>query len=107
MSSLIAYDIYREYFNPEASGKQILWVSRIVIVCFGIFMGLFSIALNAMGLNLGWVYLFMGKLALTRMLSRSLCSHLRTCAGVVIGSAVIPLWNMMTWSKGESGLPVA
>lgn len=74
VSSLIAYDIYREYFNPEATGKQILWVSRIVIVCFGIFMGLFSIALNAMGLNLGWVYLFMG---------------------VVIGSAVIPLWNMM------------
>ena len=33
-----------------------------------------------MGLNLGWVYLFMG---------------------VVIGSAVIPLWNMMTWSKAS------
>ena len=33
-----------------------------------------------MGLNLGWVYLFMG---------------------VVIGSAVIPLWNLMTWSKAS------
>ena len=33
-----------------------------------------------MGLNLGWVYLFMG---------------------VVIGSAVIPLWNMMTWDKAS------
>ena len=44
VSSLIAYDIYREYFNPEATGKQILWVSRIVIVCFGIFMGLFSVS---------------------------------------------------------------
>jgi len=80
VSSLIAYDIYREYFNPDATGKQILFVSRVVIVCFGIFMGLFSIALNAMGLNLGWVYLFMG---------------------VVIGSAVIPLWNMMTWDKAS------
>ena len=80
VSSLIAYDIYREYFNPEATGKQILLISRIVIVCFGVFMGLFSIALNAMGLNLGWVYLFMG---------------------VVIGSAVIPLWNMMTWDKAS------
>jgi SSS family transporter len=80
VSSLIAYDIYREYFNPDATGKQILWVSRVVIVCFGIFMGLFSIALNAMGLNLGWVYLFMG---------------------ICIGSAVIPLWNMMTWDKAS------
>ena len=61
VSSLIAYVIYREYFNPEATGKQILWVSRVVIVCFGIFMGLFSILLNVMGLNLGWVYLFMGE----------------------------------------------
>ncbi|KAL7538121.1 hypothetical protein ACHAXR_008300 [Thalassiosira sp. AJA248-18] len=80
VSSLVAYDVYREYINPEATGKQILFISRVVIVCFGIFMGLFSIALNAMGLNLGWVYLFMG---------------------VMIGSAVIPLWNMMTWDKAS------
>ena len=44
VSSLIAYDIYREYFNPDATGKQILFVSRVVIVCFGIFMGLFSVS---------------------------------------------------------------
>merc|ERR1719253_468645 len=80
VSSLIAYDIYREYFNPEAIGKQILMVSRIVIVAFGIFMGLFSILLKVIGLNLGWVYLFMG---------------------ICIGSAVIPLWNMMTWDKAS------
>jgi len=80
VSSLVAYDIYREYINPEATGKQILFVSRIVIVVFGLLMGILSIVLNEMGLNLGWVYLFMG---------------------VVIGSAVIPLWNMMTWKKAS------
>merc|ERR1712045_949839 len=56
------------------------FVSRVVVVVFGLFMGAFSIALFELGLNLGWVYLFMG---------------------VVIGSAVIPLWNMMTWSKAS------
>jgi SSS family transporter len=80
VSSLVAYDVYREYINPDATGKQILFVSRVVIVCFGVFMGLFSIVLNVIGLNLGWVYLFMG---------------------IVIGSAVIPLWNMMTWDKAS------
>ena len=80
VSSLVAYDIYREYINPEATGDQILKVSRIVIVAFGLFMGMFSIVLFEIGLNLGWVYLFMG---------------------VVIGSAVIPLWNMMTWKKAS------
>jgi SSS family transporter len=80
VSSLVAYDIYRPYINPEADGNQILFVSRIVIVGFGLFMGAFSIILDILGLNLGWVYLFMG---------------------VVIGSAVIPLWNLMTWKKAS------
>ena len=80
VSSLVAYDIYREYFNPDATGEQILKCSRIVIVCFGLFMGAFSILLAEIGLNLGWVYLFMG---------------------IVIGSAVIPLWNLMTWDKAS------
>ena len=80
VSSLVAYDIYRQYMNPEATGDQILFVSRVVIVAFGLIMGCFSIILFEIGLNLGWVYLFMG---------------------VVIGSAVVPLWNMMTWKKAS------
>lgn len=44
VSSLVAYDIYREYINPEATGKQILWVSRVVILVFGVFMGLFAVS---------------------------------------------------------------
>jgi len=81
VSSLISYDIYRQYFNPEATGDDILKISRYVIVGFGLFMGAFSIALFEIGLNLGWVYLFMG---------------------VVIGSAVMPLWFMMTWDKASA-----
>jgi SSS family transporter len=80
VSSLVAYDIYRQYINPEATGDQILFVSRVVIVVFGLFMGCFAILLFEIGLSLGWVYLFMG---------------------VVIGSAVVPLWNMMTWKKAS------
>lgn len=80
VSSLVAYDIYREYINPEADGAKILFVSRVVIVVFGLFMGALSIFLDFLGLNLGWVYLFMG---------------------VVIGSAVVPLWNLMTWEKAS------
>lgn len=80
VSSLVSYDIYREYMNPEATGAQILLVSRVVIVVYGLLMGVLAILLDAIGLNLGWVYLFMG---------------------VVIGSAVIPLWNLMTWNKAS------
>ena len=80
VSSLVAYDIYREYINPDATGDQILRISRYVVVGFGLFSGCFSIALYEIGLNLGWVYLFMG---------------------IVIGSAVFPLWFLMTWSKAS------
>ncbi len=80
VSSLVAYDIYRQYINPQATGDQILFVARVVIVLFGLFMGAFAILLSEIGLDLGWVYLFMG---------------------IVIGSAVFPLWNMMTWKKAS------
>lgn len=80
VSSLCAYDIYREYYNPEATGDQILKVSRIVVVVFCLGMGGLAILLFWIGLNLGWVYLFMG---------------------IIIGSAVAPLWNMMTWERAS------
>jgi urea-proton symporter len=81
VSSLVAYDIYREYINPEATGDDILRVSRYVIVLFGIFMGCFSILLAEIGLNLGWVYLFMGVMIGTySSLCCSVCLH-----GIEIG----------------------
>mmetsp|Transcript_37205 Transcript_37205/g.75479 ORF Transcript_37205/g.75479 Transcript_37205/m.75479 type:complete len:605 (+) Transcript_37205:286-2100(+) len=81
VSSLVSYDIYREYINPEATGKEILALSQKVICAFCIAMGFLSCVLFWIGLGLGWVYLFMG---------------------IIIGSAVIPLWNMMMW-KDASG----
>jgi len=81
VSSLVAYDIYKTYVNPNASGTQILRISKIVIVVFGGGMGGLSIILHAIGLNLGWVYLFMG---------------------ICIGSAVIPLWNLLMWNKANA-----
>jgi SSS family transporter len=81
VSSLVAYDIYRTYINPQATGKQILMVSRVVILVFGLSMGGLSCILNQIeGINLGWVYNFMG---------------------IVIGSAVVPLWYCLTWDKAS------
>merc|ERR1712118_620342 len=65
----------------DATGKQILMVSKVVIVVFGGGMGALSVILHAIGLNLGWVYLFMG---------------------ICIGSAVIPLWNLLMWDKANA-----
>lgn len=81
VSSLCTYDIYRTYINPDATGKQILKVSRGVVLGFGCFMGVLAVILNKAGVSLGWMYLAMG---------------------VIIGSAVIPIAFMLLWRKANA-----
>jgi SSS family transporter len=86
VSSLITYDVYRTYKNPNATGKQLLKVSRAAIIGFGLGMGGLAVILLAMGLSLGFVYLAMG---------------------VLIGSAVIPIALTITWKKTDKHAAVA
>jgi len=78
VSSIITYDIYRTYKNPKATGKQLLKVSRISIIGFGLGMGGLAVILLHMGLSLGFVYLAMG---------------------IIIGSAVIPIALTILWRR--------
>ena len=78
VSSIITYDIYRTYKNPNATGKQLVKVSRITIVGFGLGMGGLAIFLLGLGLSLGFVYLAMG---------------------ILIGSAVIPIALTILWKR--------
>ena len=78
VSSLITYDIYRTYKNPNATGKQLVKVSRVTIVAFGLGMGGLAVMLLAMGLSLGFVYLAMG---------------------IIIGAAVIPIALTILWRR--------
>jgi len=70
--------VYRTYINPKATGKQLVFVSRAIVLVFGILSGVLAIALMKIGLSLGWVYLFMG---------------------ICIGSAVIPIAFSITWKN--------
>eukprot|EP00951_Prasinocladus_malaysianus_P037694 scaffold406859_cov37-Prasinocladus_malaysianus.AAC.1 len=60
VASLVSYDVYRQYINPKAEGRQIMLVSRIVVVTYGVLSGALAVGLLALGLSLGWVYLAMG-----------------------------------------------
>ncbi|KAK8963296.1 Urea-proton symporter DUR3 [Platanthera guangdongensis] len=81
VSSLCTYDVYRTYINPEATGKQILKVSRGAVLIFGCFMGSLAVILNKAGVSLSWMYLAMG---------------------ILIGSAVFPIALMLLWSKANA-----
>lgn len=85
VASLWTYDIYMELrskalsrMNSDEQDLHLKVVSRIFICCFGIFMGVLAMILQAIGLSLGYVYLLMG---------------------VLIGSAVAPSFAIVVWNK--------
>lgn len=86
VSSLVAFDVYRTYINPLASGTSIVKVSRWTIFFFGILMGPVAVALNHLGIALGWLYLFMG---------------------VLIGAAVFPIVFSISWLGCSSVAAIA
>ncbi len=81
VSSLLTYDVYRTYFHPQASSDEILKVSRLCVVGFGLAMGGLAALLQVAGLELGYVYLLMG---------------------VLVGSAVFPISTCLLWKKASA-----
>ena len=80
-SSLITYDIYRTYANPASSGRQLIKISRISILGFGLGMGILASFLYHIGASLEFLYLAMG---------------------ILIGSAVVPISLAVAWKKTNS-----
>lgn len=62
VSSIISFDIYRQYFNREASDAQVIRWSHIGVVAFGAFSAAFSTALYYGNVDLGWTLYMLGVL---------------------------------------------
>jgi SSS family transporter len=77
-SSLFTFDIYRTYFKPSASGRQLMRISKYSVLAFGFGIGVLSLSLFHIGLNLQYIYLSMG---------------------ILIGSAVGPISLSLIWKK--------
>lgn len=43
VSSIFTYDIYQTYFEPNAAGKKLIYMSHSMVVGFGLFMASFSV----------------------------------------------------------------
>jgi urea-proton symporter len=78
VSSLITYDVYRTYIKPWSTGRELMEVSRITIIGFGLGMGLLSSFLLQLGASLQYIYLAMG---------------------ILIGPAVVPIALTVSWKK--------
>ncbi|KAJ6442495.1 acetamidase [Purpureocillium lavendulum] len=62
VSSIISFDIYRQYFNRQASDRDAIRWSHIGVVAFGIFSAAFSTALYYGKVDLGWTLYMLGVL---------------------------------------------
>ena len=78
VSSLVTYDIYRTYIKPWSTGRELMRISRITIIGFGLGMGLLSSLLLQLGASLQYIYLAMG---------------------ILIGPAVVPIALTVSWKK--------
>ncbi|TFK24002.1 urea transporter [Coprinopsis marcescibilis] len=80
VSTIITYDVYKTYFNPNATEEQILRVGHIGVVAYAVVCGVAATIFFYIGISLGWLYTFMG---------------------VALGSAVVPIALSITWSKAN------
>lgn len=80
VSSILTFDIYKTYIKPAATPDQLITISRLMICVFGLTMALFACIWNAIGIDLGWLFLVMG---------------------LLIGGAVFPAAFSITW-KGQT-----
>jgi hypothetical protein len=80
VSSILTYDVYKTYINPQASGKKLIWISYAGVFFFALALAAFSTGLYYVGISMGYLYLMMG---------------------VIISAAVLPATLTLLWS-GQS-----
>ncbi|KAF5253647.1 hypothetical protein FANTH_1337 [Fusarium anthophilum] len=61
VSSILTFDIYRVYFNQEASNKQVIRWGHIGVVFFGVAAAAFTAMFHYIGIDMGWTLYMLGK----------------------------------------------
>ncbi|EPQ58324.1 solute symporter family transporter [Gloeophyllum trabeum ATCC 11539] len=77
-SSILTFDVYKLHIRPDAPPATMIQVSHIMIVVFAFVMATMASVWQAIGIDLGWLFLFMG---------------------VIIGGAVVPVALTICWKK--------
>jgi len=106
VSSLLTYDVYRAYFNPSATGEEIIRMSHITTVAFGIFMGVLASVLNNFGITLGYLYLLMGIIVAPAVIpiALTLTWSKQNATGAILGAVLAFFFGLTTWLSTAKGL---
>lgn len=74
VSSLLTFDVYQRYIKPSATPTNLIFISHCMICVFGLTMAIFACIWQAIGIDLGWLFLVMGMFS---------SSHLFFCKGTI------------------------
>lgn len=61
VSSILSFDVYREYFNRSATDRDVIRASHLGVIFFAAFAAGFSTMLHYVGVDLGWTLYMLGK----------------------------------------------
>lgn len=98
-SSVTTYDVYRTYFKPDASGKQLVFAAHTSVIAFGIFMAALATVLNYVGVTVSWLLSFLG-IVLTPEVSAIILTLYwtrMTTLGLVIGAPLGTVTGVVCW----------
>lgn len=77
-AALGTYDIYKAYINPSANSAQLVRVSHIIVIVFGVVVAAISVAFNHAGFSV---------------------NYLITSIGIFVDSAIVPMACTIMWRK--------
>lgn len=100
-AALGTYDIYKAYINPSANSAQLVRVSHVIVIVFGVVVAAISVAFN----HAGYVYSGPAKRQKepgadisTTTYSFSV-NYLITSIGIFVDSAIVPMACTIMWRK--------
>ena len=62
VSSIVAFDGYRTYFNKNATNQEIIFWSRVGVIIFGLVAAGLTAMFHYVGIDMGWTLYMIGKL---------------------------------------------
>ncbi|KAI1213287.1 Sodium:solute symporter family-domain-containing protein [Annulohypoxylon truncatum] len=120
VSSILSFDVYKNYVNPKADDRRLLKVSHLAVVAHAVFITGVSLALNYGGADMTWIGYFRPILSCSGIvpLGLALCwsgqTRLAAVASPVLGFATgLAVWlgtakslyGSINLATTEEGLP--
>ncbi|RDH34755.1 Na+/solute symporter [Aspergillus welwitschiae] len=94
VSSILSFDVYREYINRAASDRDIIRASHFGVIFFAAFSAGFSTMLHYVGIDLGWTLYMLGKPPLQPRSVQILME-----IGVVTCPGIFPMAFTILWRR--------